>query len=58
LERLWSGAGLLIRGRLRSRIGEFAPWALKQDLGARRMAERRSALVASPEAFLRQLGVG
>ncbi len=58
LERLWSGAGLVIRGRLRSRIGEFAPWAMRQDIGARRVAERKSALVASPEAFLRELGIG
>jgi hypothetical protein len=58
LRRLWGAAGLVIRGRLRSWIGELAPWNLRQDLNSRRMTERKSALVASPEAFLRNLGVG
>jgi len=58
LGRLWRVAGLVIRGRLRSRIGELAPSNLQQDLNSRRMAERKSALAASPEAFLRDLGVG
>lgn len=58
LGRMWSIAGLVIRGRLRSWLGGLAPWNLQQDLNARRMAERKSALTASPEAFLRDLGVG
>ena len=57
LERLGRVASLVLPGRLRSRIGELAPGALRQDLGSRRMAGRKSALVASPEAFLRDLGV-
>jgi hypothetical protein len=58
LERLGRVASLVLPGGLRSRIGELAPWAWQQDLGSRRTANRKSALVASPEAFLRNLGVG
>jgi hypothetical protein len=57
LERLWSAAGRVLPGRFRSRIGELAPWTLQQDLNSGRMARRKAALVASPDAFLRDLGV-
>jgi hypothetical protein len=57
LERLSRVAGRVLPGRVRSWLGELAPWAWQQDLGSCRMARRKSALVASPEAFLRDLGI-
>ena len=57
LERLWRAVGRVLPGKFRSRIGELAPGTLQQDLSSRRMARRISALVASPEDFLRDLGV-
>lgn len=57
LDRAGRVASLVLPGRFRARIGERLPRAVQQDLGSRRMAGRKSALVASPEAFLRDLGV-
>jgi len=57
VERSWRVASPLLPARLRLRLARLAPFDVRVAAGSWRVAQRKAALVASPEAFLRDLGV-
>lgn len=57
VERSWRAASPLVPARLRFRLALLAPFDIRAAAGSWRVAQRKAALVGSPEAFLRDLGV-
>ena len=57
MEQSWRVASPLVPARLRVRLAMLAPFDIRAAAGSWRVAQRKAALVASPESFLRDLGV-